>query len=341
MEKKHRLLSVIVSVYNEQENLPRFYEEARQALELAAGVEASYVWEYELIFVNDGSIDGSRLILEDLAEKNGRVKLIAFSRNFGHEAAMLAGIDKAAGDFLLCMDADLQNPPELIPEILHKHIEGNEIILMSRKENKDAGRLKNMASSLFYKLLNRMSSVKFERNVSDFFGFSKKVADILRTEYRERCRYLRGYVQSVGFQRAVISYVAPERFAGSSKYSIKGLFKIAVETVNCFSVTPLKAGVAASALSILLTLVSFAYYIVFYVRNGYGSGTALLCCIITLLFSLLFVLLGTIGEYLGMLMTETKGRPIYIIMEERNFGVDGGDKPEANTEGTTKEAGHV
>ena len=309
------LLSIVVSVYNEEDNLERFLEVASSVLRDSMPKNE---WGYELIFVNDGSADKSREILDGFAAQDTRCCVIHFSRNFGHEAAMIAGIDHAQGDFIVCMDADLQNPPELLPQMVDKFCSGTDIVLMARAENKDAGVMKRLTSGLFYGVLNFLSGVKFERNVSDFFGISKRAADVLRKDYREKNRYLRGYIQQIGFSKTVLEYVAPERFAGESKYTMKSLFRIAMNTLNCFSVTPMRVGAVAAGISLVMTIVSFAYYIGFYVANGYGSGTALLCSMITFLFSLLFLLLGTIGEYLGMLMLELKGRPIYIIEDVRN-----------------------
>lgn len=311
-------LSMIVSVYNEEGNLDRFYE-------VAGGVaqklrEADNPWDTEIIFVNDGSADSSANILNGFAERDKNCKVIRFSRNFGHEAAMIAGIDNATGEFLVCLDADLQNPPELIPQMLEEYEKGSEVVLMAREENKSAGFFKNIASNAFYGLLNRLSGTKFERNVSDFFGISGRVAEVLRTEYREKSRYLRGYVQQVGFKKSVLKYKASERFSGQSKYSVKKLIKMAIHTLDCFAVTPLRAGAFAAGVSVILTIASLIYYIVFWIRNGYGSGTALLCSLLTFLFSVLFLLLGVIGEYLGGIMTEIRNRPIYIIEEKKNLG---------------------
>ena len=232
---------------------------------------------------------------------------------------MTAGIDYATGDFLICLDADLQNPPELIPQIIAEYEAGSDVVLMAREENKSAGFLKKITSNLFYKILNKMSEVEFERNVSDFFGISKRAADLVRENYREKTRYLRGFIQQIGFKHSVIKYKAPARFAGESKYSIGKLARIAFHTFDCFSVTPLKAGIVAAALSILLTIASFIYYIVLWVRDGGGSGIALLCTLLTFLFSILFLLLGVIGEYLGNIMREVRTRPVYIVDKTLNL----------------------
>ena len=318
-----KLLSIVVSVYNEEANLARFLEVTSDVLQTSLSVDE---WSYELIFVNDGSADKSHAILDRFAESDEHCRVIHFSRNFGHEAAMIAGIDHAKGDFIVCMDADLQNPPELVPQMVEQFHAGSDIVLMARAQNKDAGVLKRLTSGLFYGVLNFLSGVKFERNVSDFFGISKRAAEVLRKDYREKNRYLRGYIQQIGFTKTVIEYVAPERFAGESKYTMKSLFRIAMNTLNCFSVTPMRVGAVAAGISLVMTVFSFVYYIGFYIKYGFGSGTALLCSMITFLFSLLFLLLGTIGEYLGMLMLQLKGRPVYIVEDTRNMQDKSEDK---------------
>ena len=185
MEKK---LSVVVSVYNEEQALPMFYETTKLILEILP-------WDYELLFVNDGSRDDSLSILREYAARDEKVKFVSFSRNFGHEAAMIAGIDYADGDGIVCMDADLQHPPECLPEIVRKFEEGCGVISMVRTKNKSAGLIKNITSAGFYRVINALSDVKFEPNASDFFAISKEAAEVLRKNYREKVRFLRGYVQ--------------------------------------------------------------------------------------------------------------------------------------------------
>ena len=182
MDKK---ISVVVSVYNEELALNKFYEETVKILE-------NLSWDYELIFVNDGSQDDSYRIMSGLAEQNHKVKTVDFSRNFGHEAAMIAGIDYSTGDGIVCMDADLQHPPECIPMIIEKMDEGYQVINMVRTKNQSAGWFKNLASGAFYDLINMVSDVKFEKNASDFFAVSRNVADVLKKNYREKDRFLRG-----------------------------------------------------------------------------------------------------------------------------------------------------
>ncbi len=231
-----RKVSVVVSVYNEEKALEDFYREAEHVLN---GLD----WDYELLFVNDGSADQSLRILELLAQRDPRVKVVSFSRNFGHEAAMIAGLDYAGGDAIICMDADLQHPPQCIPQILEKIGEGYQVISMVRTRNKSAGLVKNITSSGFYWLINHISDVHFEPNASDFFAISRHVAQVLKDNYREKVRFLRGYVQNVGFEKTSIEYEAAARVAGESKYSLKKLFTFSINTILCFSNMPLKLGI--------------------------------------------------------------------------------------------------
>ncbi len=305
-----RLLSVVVSVYNEEAVLKRFYEESSRVLRNIA-------WDYELLFVNDGSRDESHSILLRLAQQDSRVKVVSFSRNFGHEAAMIAGIDYSRGDGIICMDADLQHPPECIPEIVEKFENGYQVINMVRTKNKSAGLIKNLTSAAFYNLINVLSDVHFENNASDFFAVSRQVAQVLKDNYRERVRFLRGYVQNVGFKRTTIEYEARERAAGESKYSLRKLFRFSVNTIVCFSNLPLKLGIYAGVLAGSLGLIVLIYTLL--TRRGAPSGYATIVVLICFMFAVLFLIVGIIGEYIAILFTELKDRPIYIVEETKNL----------------------
>jgi len=309
MSKK---ISIIVSVYNEEEVLFEFYRETIKVLLLIEN-------PYEIIFVNDGSVDGSRGILFKIAKDDENVRVVHFSRNFGHEAAMIAGIDNASGDYLICMDADLQHPPTLLPEMERKFESGYDIINMVRTVNKSAGIIKNITSSMFYKVINRLSDIHLVINASDFFGISKRVADVLRSNYREKTRFLRGYVQNVGFNTTNIEYEAGKRFAGKSKYSIKKLFRFSMNTIMTFSNLPLKLGIYAGGMAAFLAIIMMIYTIVSFIRVGTPSGYATTICLICFMFSVLFFIVGIIGEYLGLILSEIKDRPIYIVEEKLNF----------------------
>ena len=306
-----RLLSVVVSVYNEEEALAQFYQ-------VTEGILNTISWDYELVFVNDGSRDQSLSILNRLADSNPKVKVVSFSRNFGHEAAMIAGIDYSQGDGIICMDADLQPPPACIPEIIRRFEAGYEVINMVRTKNESAGWFKNMASSAFYKLINALSDVKFESNASDFFAISRNVAAVLKENYREKVRFLRGYVQNVGFSKTTIEYEARARVAGESKYSIRKLFQFSVNTIVCFSNLPLKLGIFAGIFAGFLGLVVLVYTLL--TRSGAPSGYATIVILNCFMFAILFLIVGIIGEYISILFTELKDRPIYIVQNTRNLG---------------------
>ena len=311
--KSLRKLSVVVSVYNEEKALREFYKETNKILEQ---IKKSG-WEHELIFVNDGSSDNSLSILEELAKEDHDVKLISFSRNFGHEAAMIAGIDHSTGDGIICMDADLQHPPECIPQIIEKFSAGYEVINMVRTKNKSAGLVKNITSSGFYWLINHISDVLFEPIASDFFSISSHGAQVLKDNYREKVRFLRGYVQNVGFKKTNIEYEARARVAGESKYSIKKLFIFSINTILCFSNMPLKLGIYAGVFSAALGVLVMVYTLC--TRQGAPSGYATIVVLLCFMFAMMFLLIGIIGEYIAILFTELKDRPVYIVEKTENL----------------------
>ncbi len=312
MEKK---LSVVVSCYNEELALRQFYAETAKVLK-------SLSWDYELIFVNDGSQDGSIGILKELAAGDEKVKVVDFSRNFGHEAAMIAGMDYSSGDGIVCMDADLQHPPECLPGIIAKLDEGYDVINMVRTKNESAGWFKNFAGAAFYRLINILSDVKFEPNASDFFAVSKKAAKVLKTNYREKVRFLRGYVQNIGFKRTTIEYEARTRVAGESKYSIKKLITFSMNTIMCFSNLPLKLGMYAGGFAGVLGIIMMIYTIWSWAEVGTPSGYATTIVLICFMFAILFLIVGIIGNYIAILFAELKDRPIYIVGETKNFTDD-------------------
>ena len=312
MEKK---LSVVVSCYNEELALRQFYAETAKVLK-------SLSRDYELIFVNDGSQDGSIGILKELAAGDEKVKVVDFSRNFGHEAAMIAGMDYSSGDGIVCMDADLQHPPECLPGIIAKLDEGYDVINMVRTKNESAGWFKNFAGAAFYRLINILSDVKFEPNASDFFAVSKKAAKVLKTNYREKVRFLRGYVQNIGFKRTTIEYEARNRVAGESKYSIKKLITFSMNTIMCFSNLPLKLGIYAGGFAGVLGIIMMIYTIWSWAEVGTPSGYATTIVLICFMFAILFLIVGIIGNYIAILFAELKDRPIYIVGETKNFTDD-------------------
>ena len=300
--------SVVASVYNEEECIKMFYESLSKTLALLQ-------INYEIIFVNDGSNDMSLTILKDIAAFDNKVKIIDFSRNFGHEAAMIAGIDHASGEAVICMDSDLQHPPAMIPEMLQKKAEGFDVINMVRTIRKDAGIFQKVNSKLFYKFINSISSVQLAENASDFFLISQKVCKLLRNDYRERTRFLRGIIQLVGFKKTKIEYIAPNRAAGKSKYSFFKLLKLSLTAVSSFSKLPLQLGIITglifSALSILLILYSSVMWILDKTIPGYTTSIIFMSAFAGIQ---LFVT-GLIGQYISYVFDEVKGRPVYVVDE--------------------------
>ena len=308
-------LSIVVSVYNEEAVLDKFYETILPILE---GIDS----DYELIFVNDGSRDASPAILDRLAMDSKKVKVIHFSRNYGHEAAMIAGIDYSSGDGIVCMDADLQHPVECIPQILDTFNQGYEVISMVRTANKSAGFVKNLISGLFYKILNKISEVHFEENASDFFAITKKPAEVLKKHFRETSRFLRAYVQSIGFKKTTIEYEAHDRAAGESKYSIKGLFKFSVQAMLSYSDLPLKIASLCGTFAGIACVLLIIYSIYMKIRVGAPGGYTTTVVVICFMFTVLFFLLGIIGEYLAVILSEIRKRPIYLVRDAVNFEKD-------------------
>lgn len=312
-------ISIIVSVFNEEEALEEFYCVSKPIFERLS-------WDYELLFVNDGSSDHSLELLREIADEDEKVKLINFSRNFGHEAAMLAGIDYCSGDALVCMDADLQHPPECVEQIIQKFEEGYEVISMVRTQNKSAGFIKNLTSTGFYKVINGISDVKLQANASDFFAITDQAASVIRENYREKVRFLRGYVQNIGFNKTTIEYEAKPRVAGESHYSIKKLFKFSINTILCFSDLPLKLGIYSGMVVGIFGLIVMVNTIYEWARVGTPSGYATIVVLLCFMFSMLFVIIGIIGEYIAILFTELKDRPIYIVKDTENLDIDNGKK---------------
>lgn len=305
-------LTIVASVYNEEKSLPMFYEAVSNVLEKTCS-------DYEIIFVNDGSSDNSKALIKEFSERDSHVKLVSFSRNFGHEAAMIAGIDYASGDAVICMDSDIQHPPETIPTILSKIEEGYDVISMVRTANKKVSIIKKITSAMFYKVLNVLSPVEFAENASDFFALSSRAADVLRNDYRERVRFLRGFVQIIGFNKTTIEYAANDRIAGKSKYSVGKLINFSYNAICSFSDTPLRMGIYAGISVGFLGLVIMIYSIVKKVLYGAPAGYSTLIVVICFMFFITLFSIGIIGEYLSIVFAEVKGRPIYLVEESSAF----------------------
>ena len=304
--------SIVASVFNEDECLQMFYESLSKAID-------SLKISYEIIFVNDGSVDNSLFILKNIASKDHTVKIIDFSRNFGHEAAMLAGIDHACGDTVICMDSDLQHPPELIPEMLQKNAEGFEVVNMVRTVRRDAGFVQKMNSKLFYKFINSISTVKLAENASDFFLISQKVCKILKNDFRERTRFLRGIIQLVGFRKTTIEFEAPKRAAGKSKYSFFKLLKLSLTAVSSFSKIPLQLGIITGLIFGILSLVLIIFSLIMWFLGKTIPDYTTLIIFMSAFAGIQLFVTGLIGQYISYVFDEVKGRPVYIVNEVHEF----------------------
>lgn len=300
------LYSIIVSVYNEEAVLQQFHQELSATI---SPIDA----DFELLFVNDGSSDNSRAVLQQLMEKDPRVRVIHFSRNFGHEAAMLAGIDHCRGEAAVCMDSDLQHPPTLLPAMLQKYQEEKDVVTMMRTDRADGGAGKHLSSKLFYRIINKLSDARLQPNASDFFMVSRKVMDVLKNDYRERTRFLRGIIQNIGFEKDSINYEAPQRAAGKSKYSFWKLLGFSFSAIASFSKAPLKIGIYSGLVFVLLSIILIIYSIVMWIVDTPVSGYTTIVIFLSAFAGIQLFVTGAIGYYIGFIFDEVKQRPLYII----------------------------
>lgn len=318
MAKNDPLLSVVVPVYNEQEVIGETAKRLRGVLD-GMGVD------YEIVFVNDGSRDGTLSVLRPLCEADERLKLVNFSRNFGHQIAITAGMDMTRGDAVVVIDADLQDPPEVIPDMFEIWKQGYEVVYGKRLSREGETFFKKFTAKVFYRFMARMTDVDMPVDTGDFRLIDRKVVDALR-RVPERNRYVRGIVSWLGFRQYAYEYERHERFAGKTKYPLKKMVKLACDGLVSFSVKPLRwilgTGVALSALSVVYML---------------GILIAALCGarmlspwlyaalgLLALLLGIVMTSLGVLGEYVGRIYDEAKARPLYIVSETVNIEADNG-----------------
>ncbi len=295
-------------MFNEAAVLPAFLERARRALD-GLGADA------ELLVVDDGSTDGGGAVVAAAAAADPRVRLLTLSRNFGHEAAMIAGIDHARGAAVACMDGDLQHPPEELPRLLAAHRAGADVVMMIRTDSEALSPGRRLLSRLFYWLLGVLAPAGLEPNASDFFLVSRRVAAVLRADYRERVRFLRGYVQVVGFRKVSLPYRAARRAHGRSRYSLAALLELSLHAILGFSNLPLRLGVLVAGLTAGLGAVVGAYSLVMRWLGDPPSGYTTIVVLLCFLFAVQFLLTGVIGEYVGHVFAEVKRRPLYLVDE--------------------------
>lgn len=303
-------LTVVIPLYNEEQSLPELNRRVREALE-SRGIP------YRLLFVNDGSRDGTLGLLRSLAASDPRVRVLSFSRNFGHQISISAGIAHADGDAVVVMDGDLQDPPEVIPDLLRKWAEGYDVVYAVRKKRKE-GVLKRACYASFYRILRRISSVEIPLDSGDFSLMDARVAALLRS-FPERNRFLRGLRSWVGFRQTEWVYERMARLSGEPKYRARHLLKLALDGFFAFSTVPLQLatylGFLAAALGFLYLLYALASRFLYNNPAGWTS----LAAIILFLGGTQLLILGILGEYLGRVYEEVKQRPLYVLDEMIGF----------------------
>ena len=302
------VFSIIAPIYNELENLPLLYARVREELDKTEQ-------EWELIMVDDGSKDGSTEIIRKLAVSDERVRPVIFARNFGHQIAVSAGLDYSRGDAVIIIDSDLQDPPEVIGELIAKWREGFEVVYAVRTEREGETKFKTWTASLFYRMIDRITDVKIPLDTGDFRLMDRKVVNIM-VAMREHNRFLRGMSAWTGFRQIGVEYKRKARHAGVTKYPLKKMLRLAMNAVTGFSMWPLqlatRLGIAIGALGLLAIPVVIVLHLAADVQF-YGLAT--LAILMTLLSALILVFLGVIGEYLGRIYDEAKNRPLYIVAE--------------------------
>ena len=300
--------SIIAPIFNELDNLPELYARIRDVLSATGGT-------WELILVDDGSTDGSTDRIRELAAQDKHVRPVIFARNFGHQVAITAGWDYARGEAVVIIDADLQDPPEVIPEMIAKWKEGFEVVYAVRAEREGETWFKKISAAAFYRIIYRITDVKIPVDTGDFRLMDRKVVDVLK-KMRERHRFPRGMSAWVGFRQVGVPYKRSARHAGVTKYPFKKMLRLALNAITGFSYFPLQlatyVGFVAAALSIL------AIPVVIFMRvAGHSAFLGQATTLIAVLFlgGVQLISLGVLGEYIGRIYDEAKGRPLYIVRE--------------------------
>jgi polyisoprenyl-phosphate glycosyltransferase len=310
--KSHCFLSVIVPMYNEEEVIEVTYRRLKAVLDTLGET-------YEIIFVNDGSRDRTSDIVRGMCKADHGVKLVEFSRNFGHQIAVTAGMDHANGRAVVLIDADLQDPPELIADMVARWREGYDVVYGKRIGRKGESWFKKMTAALFYRLLRSMTSVNIPVDTGDFRLMDRKVCDAL-ISMRERSRFIRGMVSWAGFKQTSVDYVRDERFAGETKYPLRKMIRLSLDAMTSFSTKPLKI---AGILGFILSAAGFIYLIIVLYQHFFTDtttqGWTSLVAISLLFHGITLSLLGVLGEYIGRTYEEAKRRPLYFVSETLNF----------------------
>ena len=301
-----KTISIVVPVFNEEDNIEHFYESVCKVME-------SLPYDFELIYVDDGSKDRSREILRGLEKQDERVQSIFLARNSGHQLALTCGLDNAEGDAVITMDGDMQHPPELIPVLLEKWEQGYEVVQTIRKTTEGVSAMKKLTSYYYYKVLNALSNVHIQEGGSDFRLMDRVVVKAFR-RYREHARFIRGMIGAMGFRQVQIEFVAPKRFAGVSKFSPRKMLNFAIDGVLAYSNLPLRLGLYIGTISGIISLLLIIHVFVSkYVLDDAVAGWATLTALVLFFGGMQMIVLGILGEYLGRVFEEVKHRPLYLI----------------------------
>lgn len=305
-------LSIIVPVYNEQEMLPLFHHQLSKVLSTLSNDS------FEIIYINDGSSDGSWDVMRSLTSHYSVVECINLSRNFGKEAAMTAGIDSAKGQAIILLDADLQDPPELIPQMLSAWRQGYDVVNMKRSARRGESRFKCWTAHVYYRLLDHLSDVPLQKDVGDFRLLSRRVIEGIK-QLPERSRYMKGILSWPGFKQTTISFERPERVAGETKWSFMQLVKLGLSGITAFSVKPLRISTWAGA---LISVSAFIYGLWIITKTlVFGevvAGYPSMMLMLLFLGGVQLLAIGVLGEYVGRIYAEAKARPIYLIMDKES-----------------------
>ena len=308
-------ISVVIPMYCEEEVVDICYKRVVNNLK-----KLSDKYSYEIIFINDGSKDSTLEILKKIASNDNNVKIISFSRNFGHQAAVTAGIRNVTGDAIIIMDADLQDPPELFEGMIEKWEEGYEVVYGKRKTREGESIFKLLTARMFYNTLNKLSEIEIPKDTGDFRLVDRKVIDIIAT-LPEHNKFLRGLFSWVGFNQYAYEYNRVNRVAGKTKYPFKKMFKLATDGILSFSAKPLKIVGAIGIFSVIVSIIILIYSIVSYMfkLNSLTPGWTSIMCTMTFIGGIILISLWMIGEYIARIYEESLGRPEYIIDELINF----------------------
>ena len=311
-------LSLVIPVFNEEETLPELDRRLSEFLS-----RLSVVGEHwEVVFVDDGSRDRSWAILSELAAREPRYKVLSFSRNFGHQVAITAGLDRADGDSVVVLDADLQDPPEIVAEMLVKAEEGYDVVYGVRRKREGETLFKRATASLFYRFIRSMTGVDIPVDAGDFRLVGRAVVLTMRA-LREQHRFVRGMVAWVGFRQTAVLYDREARFAGETKYPLKRMLKFAIDGITSFSVVPLRLATWLGLIAgIIAVIMGLAMFVIKFFGIGLVPGWTAIMVVLAFGFSAQLLMTGILGEYVGRVYEEIKRRPLYVAARELNFGDD-------------------